>query len=153
YNTKEVGPVVIELPPADKGSFAGSIMTFWQMPMADVGPDGEDKGKGGKYLVLPPGFRGDVPDGYIVLRSDTYAGYALLRSTLISHSDADIAKANAYGKRTKVYPLSAAARPPATKFFDASRVLFDSTIRYDVSFFENLNRVVQDEPWIDRDRV
>src|SRR5262245_12420064 len=116
YNTKEVGPVVIELPPADKGSFAGSIMTFWQMPMADVGPDGEDKGKGGKYLVLPPGFRGDVPDGYIVLRSDTYAGYALLRSNLISHSDADIAKANAYGKRTKVYPLSAAARPPATKF-------------------------------------
>src|SRR5262249_40827519 len=69
------------------------------------------------------------------------------------HSVADIAKANAYGKRTKVYPLSAAARPPATKFFDASRVLFDSTIRYDVSFFENLNRVVQDEPWIDRDRV
>src|SRR5262252_824272 len=109
YNTKSVGPVVIELPPADKGSFAGSIMTFWQMPMADVGPDGEDRGKGGKYLVLPPGFKGDVPDGHIVLRSDTYAGYALLRSNLISHSDADITKANDYGKRAKVYPLSAAA--------------------------------------------
>jgi len=153
YNTKDVGPVVIELPPADTGSFAGSIMTFWQMPMADIGPDGVDQGKGGKYLVLTPDFKGNVPDGYIVLKSDTYAGYALLRSNLISHSDADIAKANDYGKRTKVYPLSAAANPPATKFSDASPVLFDSTIKYDLSFFENLNRIVQDEPWIDRDRA
>src|SRR5262245_61547519 len=115
YNTKAVGPVVIELPPADTGSFAGSVMTFWQMPMADVGPEGEDRGKGGKYLVLPPGYKEKAPDGYIVLRSDTYAGYALLRSNLISHGDADVAKANDYGKRTRVYPLSA-ARPPATKF-------------------------------------
>jgi hypothetical protein len=153
YNTKNVGPVVIELPPADTGSFAGSIMTFWQMPMADVGPEGEDKGKGAKYLVLPPDFKGAPPAGYIVLKSDTYAGYALLRSNLISHSDPDVAKANAYGKRTRVYPLSAAAQPPETKFADASPVLFDSTIKYDTSIFENLNRVVQDEPWIDRDRA
>src|SRR5215472_18811182 len=72
YNTKNVGPIVIELPPADTGSFAGSIMTFWQMPMADIGPDGVDQGKGGKYLVLTPDFKGNVPDGYIVLKSDTY---------------------------------------------------------------------------------
>src|SRR5215471_7382248 len=95
YNTKGVGPVVIELPPADTGSFAGSIMTFWRMPLANVGPEGEDKGKGGKYLVLPPDFKGTTPAGYIVIKSDTYAGYALLRSNLISHSEPDIAKANA----------------------------------------------------------
>src|SRR5262249_18092939 len=153
YNTKDVGPLVIELPPADTGSFAGSIMTFWQMPMADVGPDGEDKGRGGMILGRPPGSQGNPPAGYIVLKSDTYAGYSLLRSNLISHSDADVAKANAYGKRAKVYPLSAAANPPNTKFSDASPVLFDSTIRYDLTFYENLNRAVQDEPWIDRDRV
>jgi hypothetical protein len=153
FNTKEVGPMVIELPPADTGSFAGSIMTFWQMPMADVGPEGEDKGKGGKYVVLPPGFKDKTPEGYIALQSETFAGYALLRSNLISHSEADIGKAVAYGKRVKVYPLSKAANPGETVFSDASPVLFDSTIRYDLSFFENLNRVVQDEPWIDRDRV
>src|SRR5215472_13474368 len=68
YNTEEVGPVVIELPPAVGGSFAGSIMTFWQMPMADVGPEGVDKGKGGKYLVLPPEYKGNVPEGHIVLK-------------------------------------------------------------------------------------
>ena len=72
---------------------------------------------------------------------------------LFRSNEGDIAKANEYGKRTKVYPLSAAANPPPTRFSDASPVLFDSTIRYDVSFFENLGRVVQDEPWIDRDRV
>jgi len=153
FNTRDVGPVVIELPPADTGSFAGSIMTFWQMPMADVGPEGSDAGKGGKYLVLPPGYKGKPPAGAIVLPSDTFAGYALLRSNLKSHGDADVAKAVAYGKRVKVYPLSQAAHPPETKFSDASGVLFDSTIKYDVSFFENLARVVQDEPWIDRDRV
>jgi hypothetical protein len=96
FNTKQAGPIVIELPPADTGSFAGSIMTFWQMPMADVGPEGADQGKGGKYLVLPPGYKEKAPDGYIVLPSDTYAGYCLLRSNLISHSNADIAKAVAY---------------------------------------------------------
>ena len=144
---------MLELPPAEGGSFAGSIMTLWQMPMADVGPDGADKGKGGKYLILPPGYKEKPPEGYIVLRSDTYAGYALLRSNLISHSEADIEKSRNYGKRVKFYPLSQAANPPETKFSDASPVLFDSTIKYDPSFFENLNRVVQDEPWIDRDRV
>src|SRR5215831_5566135 len=153
FNTKDVGPMVIELPPADTGSFAGSIMTFWQMPLADVGPEGSDAGKGGKYLVLPPAYKEKAPAGYIVLPSDTFAGYALLRSNLKSHSDPDIAKAVAYGKRVKVYPLSQAAHPPETKFSDASGVVFDSTIKYDVSLFENLNRIVQDEPWIDRDRV
>jgi hypothetical protein len=88
-----------------------------------------------------------------VLPSDTFAGYALLRSNLKSHGEADIAKAVAYGKRVKVYPLAKADNPPETKFSDASGVLFDSTIQYDGRFFVNLNRVIQDEPWIDRDRV
>jgi len=153
FNTKDIGPMVLELPPAEGGSFAGSIMTFWQMPLADIGPDGVDKGKGGKYLILPPGYKEKVPEGCIVLRSDTYSGYALLRSNLVSHSEADIEKSRNYGKRVKFYPLSQAANPPETEFSDAAPVLFDSTVKYDPSFFENLNRVVQDEPWIDRDRV
>ena len=72
--------------------------------------------------------------------SDTYQGYALLRSVLKSGSDADVAKAVAYAKRIKLYPLSQAANPPATTFVDASDVVFDSTIPYDLRFFESLNR-------------
>ena len=111
------------------------------------------KGKGGKYLILPPGYKGKAPDGYIVLPSMTYQGYALLRSILKSGSDADVAKAVAYAKRIKLYPLSQAGNPPATTFVDAIDVVYDATIPYDVRFFQSLDRVVQIEPWLTRDKV
>ena len=152
-NTRDVGPVVIEVPPAEGGSINGNIVNVWQMPLEDAGPSGADQGKGGKYLILPPGYTDRIPHGYIPLKSDTYGGYALLRSNLASHSDADISKSVAYAKRLKVYPLSQAANPPETVFTDARDVLFDSTIRYDASFFKNLDRIVQAEPWLPRDRV
>ena len=88
------------------------------MPLEDAGLLGADKGKGGKYLMLPPGYAGRVPEGYIPLQPDTFGGYALLRSNLKSHGDADIAKSVAYGKKIKVYPLSQAANPPPTVFTD-----------------------------------
>ena len=134
-------------------SLNGNIVDFWQMPLEDAGPSGADAGKGGKYLLLPPGYASPVPEGYIVLRPATFGSYALLRSNLKSHSDADVAKSVAYGKRVKVYPLSQAANPPATVFTDAADVLFDSTIRYDASFFASLDRIVQSEPWLPRDRA
>ncbi|HEV7305996.1 DUF1254 domain-containing protein [Ensifer sp.] len=152
WNVKD-GPVVIEIPPAEGGSFAGNIVNAWQMPLEDAGPQGADEGKGGKYLILPPDYMGEVPEGFIPLRSDTFTGFALLRSNLKSHADADIEKSVAYGKRVKIYPMSAAGKPPETTFTDAYDVLFDATIRYDASFFDNLNRVVQTEPWLERDRV
>jgi hypothetical protein len=107
FNTKDAGPMVLEIPPADDGVINGTIMDVWQVPLEDVGPAGVDKGKGGKYLILPPGHQGAAPDGYIALPSANYQGYALLRSILSSGSDADVAKAVAYAKRIKT--LSAIA--------------------------------------------
>jgi hypothetical protein len=153
FDTRASGPLVIEIPPAEGGSLAGNIVTTWQMPLEDAGPEGADKGQGGKYLLLPPGHQDAAPDGYIVLRPDTYGGFALMRSNLASHADADVEKSVAYGKRIRIYPLSQAANPPPTRFTDAYGRLFDSTIRYDASFFKTLDAVVQKEPWIDRDRV
>ena len=152
-NTKDAGPVVIEIPPADEGSITGTIMDGWQMPLADVGPAGVDAGKGGKYVVLPPDFTDKVPDGYIVLPSATYQGYALLRSTLKSENDTDVVKAVDYGKRIKVYPLSTSANPPATTFVDAINAVYDATIPYDIRFFQSLDRFVQQEPWLTRDKA
>lgn len=152
WNVKD-GAVVIEIPPAEGGSIAGNFVTIWQVPLEDAGPYGADQGKGGKYLILPPGHTGETPAGYIPLQSDTYSGFALLRSNLASHSDADVGKSVAYGKQIKIYPLAKAANPPATKFTDAYDIMFDSTIKYDASFFRNLDRVVQNEPWIQRDRA
>ena len=153
FNTKDVGPMVLEIPPADDGVINGTVMDAWQVPLEDVGPAGVDKGKGGKYLILPPNHSAAVPDGYIALTSPNYQGYALLRSILNSGSDADVAKAVAYAKRIKVYPLSQAANPPPTVFVDAIDVVYDSTIPYDLRFFQSLDRVVQTEPWLPRDKL
>jgi hypothetical protein len=148
------GPMVLDLPSGDEdGSFNGNIVTVWQMPLEDAGLLGADRGVGGKYLILPPRYTGKVPDEYYALHSDTFGGYALIRSSLASHSPADVAKSIAYGKRVKVYPLAEAANPPATVFTDAKEITFDSTIRYDESFFEHLHRIVQSEPWLQRDRA
>jgi len=152
YNTKD-GPVVIEVPPADDGVINGSIMDPWQAALEDVGPAGVDKGAGGKYLILPPGYNEKVPDGYITLPSANYQGYALLRSILKSGSDTDVKAAVAYGKRIKLYPLSQAANPPATVFVDALGSVYDSTIPYDLRFFQSLDRFVQQEPWLTRDKA
>jgi hypothetical protein len=129
-NTAEVGPVVLEIPPADEGSITGTVMDVWQCALEDVGPAGVDKGQGGKYLILPPGYKDKVPEGYIPLASDTYEGYALLRSIPKSGGDSDVARAVAYGKRIRFYPLIHAANPPATIFVDAVDVVYDSTIPY-----------------------
>ncbi|HEX3442720.1 MAG TPA: DUF1254 domain-containing protein [Pseudolabrys sp.] len=154
FNTKNAGSIVLEIPPAgDDGSLNGNIVDTWQMPLEDAGPSGADAGKGGKYLILPPGYAGPVPEGYIALRPATFGSFALLRSNLKSHSAADVAKSVAYGKKVKVYPLSQAGNPPPTTFTDAADVVFDSTIRYDASFFTSLDRIVQNEPWLPRDRA
>jgi hypothetical protein len=72
-----------------------------------------DKGKGGKYLILPPGYdKSKVSGDYIAMPSDTYRGYALVRSMLKSGSDADVAKAVSYAMRLKLYPFSQAANLP-----------------------------------------
>jgi hypothetical protein len=153
FDTKDAGPMVMEIPPVDDGSITGSIDDAWQNALEDVGPAGADSGKGGKYLVLPPGYGETPPEGYIAVPSDTYRSYAILRSNLASGSDTDIAKALAYGKRVRVYPLSQAKKPPATQFVDAVDTVYDSTIPYDVRFFESLARFVEHEPWLTRDKA
>src|SRR5689334_20865734 len=154
FDTKEVGPVVLEIPPADDGgSITGSVMNCWQAALEDVGTAGVDKGKGGKCLILPPNYKEKAPKGYIAMPSNNFQGYALLRSILQTGGDAGVAKAVAYAKRIKLYPLSQSANPAVTKFIDASNVVFEANIPYDSRFFESLNRMVQREPWLKRDKA
>jgi hypothetical protein len=154
FNTREAGPIVIDVPPAGPdGSMNANIVNIWQQPLEDVGLLGIDKGAGAKLLMLPPGYVDKIPEGYIALRPGTHGSYALFRSNLAGHGDNDVSKSVDYGKRIKVYPLSQAANPPPTAFTDVRDAVFDSTIRYDPSFFAGLNRIVQDEPWLERDRA
>jgi hypothetical protein len=154
FDTKDMGPMVMEIPAAGPdGSITGSVDDAWQTALEDVGPAGVDKGAGGKYLILPPGYKDKPPEGYIALPSPTYRSCAILRSNLASGSDTDVARAVAYGKRVKIYPLSQAASAPPTTFVDAIDVVYDSTIPYDLRFFKSLDRFIQQEPWIERDRA
>lgn len=153
FDTRD-GPIVLDLPAANaSNSFNANIVTMWQMPLEDAGLLGIDKGAGVKFVVLPPGFTGSRPTGYVPLQPDTYSGYMVLRSNLIGNGDAEVNASIAYGKRMKIYPLAQASSPPSTIFTDVKDIVFDSTIRYDASFFDNLHRIVHDEPWIDRDRA
>jgi hypothetical protein len=147
------GPIVLDFPPANGGSLNANTVTGWQMPLEDAGLLGIDKGKGVKLLILPPGWKGTPPAGYLPLQSDTLGGYSLWRSNLKSHADADVDASVAYAKKVKVYPLSQASNPPANNFIDVNGIDFDATIQYDASYFDHLNQFVQDNPWIDRDRV
>ncbi|WP_163409359.1 DUF1254 domain-containing protein [Flavobacterium ajazii] len=153
YDTRK-GPVVLEIPAVDgASSLTGSLDDGWQTAIEDIGPAGVDKGKGGKYIILPPDYKDKVPSGYIPMPSSTYTGFAILRSNLTDGSPNDIKRAVEYGKRVKIYPYSQSANPPATQFLDLLEVDFSNTIPYNFHFFEVLNEFVQREPWLPRDLV
>jgi hypothetical protein len=152
FNTKE-GPVVVEIPPAVEAGLFGSLLDAWQVPLADVGPAGEDQGKGGKYLVLPPDFKGDPPTGYTVVRPQTYNGYALLRAIPKSSSEADANNAIALVKKLRLYPLANADHPPEQRFVDMAGKLFDGIVRFDESFYASLAQMINEEPVLAQDRA
>ena len=152
-NTKDIGPMVLEIPAADNGTVVGSVMDRWQMAMDDVGPAGLDKGKGGKYLILPPGYKEKIPAGYFPMHSDTYLGYSLLRVVLKSADEKGVADAVAYAKRIQLYPLSQEGKSPKTIWVDASGKEYNSLIPYDLNFYESLNRAVQDDIWLTKDQA
>lgn len=152
FNTKD-GPVVVDIPPAVEAGLFGSLLDAWQVPLVDVGPRGEDQGNGGKYLLLPPNFDGDVPTGYILVRARTYNGYSLLRVIPKSSSEADVNNAIALVKKLRVYPLAKADHPPEQRFVDMAGKLFDGIVRFDESFYASLAQMINEEPVLARDQA
>jgi hypothetical protein len=146
------GPVVVEIPAAtDKGVMYGQVVDAWQDAIADVGPSGADKGKGGKYLFLPPDFKGQVPDGYFAIPVQGYRiAFAFRSIKLPGMSDAD---ANAYAKTLKLYPLAEAANPQPTRFVDGFDQRISTLAFYDYRYFEELHDIISVEPVRPRDKV
>jgi hypothetical protein len=152
YNVKD-GPWVLEFPAAEGAGLFGSFNDAWQVPIVEVGPTGDDAGQGGKYLILPPDFKGEVPAGYMPVRSATYNGYAIFRAIPTTRSDEDVAKALALVKKLRLYPLSKANAPPEQRHIDISGKLFDGIARMDDTFFDSLAKMVNEEPVQARDAV
>ena len=134
------GPLVVEIPPG----VLGGVNDFWYRWVADVGVTGEDRGKGGKYLVLPPGYKGEVPAGYTVLRPNTFGNWLFFRAFLVNGSTKP--GVDSVKKYLKIYPLAEAANPPSFKFVNASSVPANFVAPGDYSFWELLNKVIQEEP-------
>ncbi len=110
---KTDGPTVIEAPP----KLLGLLDDMWMRYVGDIGMAGPDKGAGGKFLVLPPGYDGAVPEGYYVFRSRTYGVWYALRSGLV---DGKTDAANKGYEQLKIYPLAQAANPPPTTLIDGT---------------------------------
>jgi hypothetical protein len=139
-NTKETGPLVIEVPP----DVLGLIDDFWFRYVTDIGVTGPDKGRGGKYLLLPPGYQDTVPEGYFVLRPPTYNHWFFFRGFVV---DGSTATAVASAKQhLRVYPLSKKDNPPKMTFVNGSGKYFNTIHSLDYSVFEEINTVVQAEP-------
>ncbi len=134
------GPLVVEVPP----KVLGLIDDFWYRWVADVGITGADKGKGGKYLILPPGYTGEVPKDYFVVRPSTYGTWMPFRSFLVDGSPKP--GVESVKKTLKIYRLADAANPPQMKFVDASGIPSNFVYPGDYSFWELLNQVIQEEP-------
>ncbi|GJM14980.1 MAG: hypothetical protein DHS20C13_03070 [Thermodesulfobacteriota bacterium] len=150
-NTKD-GPVILDVPPAsEKVIYFGSVIDAWQLPVTDVGPEGDDKGKGGKYLFLPPGYEGEVPEGYIVQRPKTFNLYVGLRPVAVNGGTLE--EAVTYAKKLKAYPLSEAENPEPTRYINAFPKTWNTLPQYDMSFFEDLATVVNEEPVQEKDLV
>jgi hypothetical protein len=150
YTIKD-GPVVLDIPATVGAGLFGSILDAWQSPLADVGPEGEDQGKGGKYLLLGPDFMGTPPPGYFAVRSATYSGYAAVRAIPTTRSDEDTAKALALVRQLRIYPFSQAANSAAPRYIDIAGKLFQGIVRMDDTFFDSLARMVNQEPVQTRD--
>jgi len=138
--SSESGPIVVEVPPAtEKVSYFGSILNAWSQPIEDVGPSGRDKGEGGRYLPLQPGYDGEKTkadfenEGFFVYQTDTYEyGFSFRPRLYNNATDKD---AGDYAQQVEIYYLSEADDPPPTNHLDATEKSYDCLPYYNYTFF------------------
>lgn len=134
------GPLVVEVPP----KVLGLVNDMWYRWVVDLGLTGPDKGQGGKYLLLPPGYTGAVPEGYTVVKPTTFKNLLIWRSFLENGDPkpgVDAVKA-----ATRIYPLADAATPATPEFVNMSGKPFNMVNPAGYEYWDLLNSVVQSEP-------
>ncbi|RZL91389.1 MAG: DUF1254 domain-containing protein [Variovorax sp.] len=149
-NVREDGPLVLEAPP----QMQGILLDVWQRPIegptvagkvlrGDVGFFGPDKGKGGKFLILPPGYKKAVPKGYYVYRSKTNNVFVFLRSFYKDPSD--LTPAVKLMEAVKIYSLNGTGSAKRMQFPDASGVPANLLPVSDGRVFDQLKWLVDNE--------
>jgi hypothetical protein len=140
------GPVVIDIPP---GAIVGLLDDFWQRSLVDVGLPGPDAGNGGKFLLLPPGYDGDVPSGYYAVRATMHNHNLLVRGIIV---DNDVPDAVERIRNVKVYPWSEREDPKPNKFVSISGALIDTTPPGGMEYWARLATVIDNNPVQEHDR-
>ena len=144
------GPMVLEAPPG----LQGILLDFWQRPIpgptiggnaffGDVGFAGPDGGKGGKFLILPPGYGKPVPDGYFVFRSGTNNVFVFLRS--FYQDPANLKPAVDLMEQAKIHPLDNQTNAKPMEYPDASGVPANMLPARDASAFDQLKLLIDTE--------
>lgn len=139
YVDLSAGPVVLESPPG----MQGEVRTAWSQRLVALGVTGPDKGKGGRYLLLPPGYTGAVPKQFQALRSPTFGNLVWWRGMRL-RGDPEPAIDNAR-RNARIYPLSQ-PRPVEGAFVNLSGRELNTLAATDVGFFEQVAKLVQREP-------
>jgi len=135
------GPTVVEIP---AGAGPGTVNDAFFRFVVDMGSPGPDRGKGGKYLILPPGYDGPIPDGYFVAKSPSYINWLPLRGFLVDgKTDAAVAM---WTNNLKIYPLSEKDNPPKLEVVSGTGKIFNTIHANDSLFYEEVNDVIQREP-------
>ena len=136
---KRDGPTVVEVPPTT----LGGLNDMWQHELAGIGPTGVDRGKGGKFLVVPPDYQDGIPPACFAVRSRTNGVLLGLRGFQV---DGKPDKPVALMQSIKIYPRSKADHPPAMEFLDGSRHAIDTVFPDSYEFFEDLAQLIEQEP-------
>lgn len=134
------GPIVIESPP----NTLGLVDDFWFHYVTDLGLAGPDQGKGGKFLFLPPDYKGPEPKDYFVFKSKTFGNWFGTRGFEVNGDPKPAV--DSIKRHLRIYPLAQAANPPATNFINVSGKAFNTIHSTDYTFYEEVNQIVQEEP-------
>jgi len=137
-DTKEEGPIVVEVPPMMLGAFNDA----WFRYIGDVGLAGPDRGKGGKYLVLPPSYKGKIPSGYNVVKTKTYGIWLFMRGNISNGIETAVKNVKDH---LKIYPLSEVKNPRKTEYVSMSFKYFNTVHTNDYTFYEHLAELVNYE--------
>ena len=135
------GPTVVEVP---AGAGPGTVNDAYFRFVIDMGAPGPDRGKGGKYLILPPGYKGTIPEDYFAVESPTYVNWVPLRGFLVDgKTDAAVAM---WTKGLKIYPLTQKENPPKLEIVNGSSVVMNTIHANNEKFYEEIAEVIQREP-------
>lgn len=150
-NTKN-GPVVLDIPAAsNRTAIFGSAIDIWQEPIADIGPAGADKGKGGKYVFLPPDYEGEEIEGCINVPMKSFQVFVALRC--IPLGDATFKEAAEYSKNINAYDLSELNNSPEGHYIDMAEKHLPTLPVYDYSIFKHIKELIDTEPLQKRDMI